>query len=345
MGLDQAFVAGRILPGMTLYLRGGVYTGAFVSSLVGVAVQPYGMEKPVIDGSLSINGSDCSYDGIEVLNSAWTTRISAQSGSNPSDLPIAGSAGSGIDVFGARTIVRNCIVHDCRQGIGLWAGAIGATLDGCLTYNNGWNGPDRNHGHQLYTQNQQPTKTISNCVFAGGYSDWALHAYTEGGYVQQYALTGNIMIGKLNIFQGGAHGIDGIICDGNVLWGGALAFGTPGSINGSVSALNTEALGGAQIAHAGSYTSYSESGTNTTLGNRILTRGRFVAVCNQANAASVPAPKAGRYTNAQNVAESITLNAGDPLPMDIWTVATPIAAAASLAQWDSRFGVFLVEAL
>jgi hypothetical protein len=77
--------------------------------------------------------------------------------------------------------------------------------------------------------------------------------------------------------------------------------------------------------------------------DRITVAGRFVAVENWSNQPSVPAPVAGTYTNALNPAESVTLAVGAPLPMTGWTVAAPIAGAGPLAEWDSRFGVFLVQ--
>lgn len=340
--LAAALQSTLIKPGHTLYLRGGTYTGAFVSGLVGVTIMPYQDEKPIIDGSFTINGSDSTYEDLEIMQSGWNSRISAETGSNPSDMPSAGAQGSGVDVNGPRTIVRRCTVHDTRQGFGLWNGAVGAVLEECLTYNNGWDAPDRGHGHDCYTQNQQPTKTIRNCAFLGGYSDYALHAYTQGSYVQNYLVDGMISMNRQNIFQGGGRGIDGIDVRNSVMLGGSLAFATGGTANGAVSARDTDALNGATISRFGGYTSYAEQGTRTALGDRILTRRRFVVVCNQSRAASVPAPKVGRYTNAQNPAESITLEASDPLPMSGWTVATPYAAVAPLATFDPRFAVFLV---
>jgi hypothetical protein len=70
---------------------------------------------------------------------------------------------------------------------------------------------------------------------------------------------------------------------------------------------------------------------------------RIVTVENWSNQASVAAPLAGTYTNALNPAESVTLAQGAALAMTGWTVAIPIAGAGPLAEWDSRFGVFLVQ--
>lgn len=76
---------------------------------------------------------------------------------------------------------------------------------------------------------------------------------------------------------------------------------------------------------------------------RVFARDTYVAIYNWNNAATLPAPIAGRYTNALNPAESITLAAGAALPMTGWTVATPIGANAPLVGWDRQFTVFMVS--
>lgn len=341
--LAEALASTRIKAGHTLYLRGGTYTGAFTSTLVGVAVRPYQDEKPIIDGSLAIDGSDSTFEGLEVLNSAWTSRWSNQTGSAPTDIPPAARGGSAIDIFGPRTTVRNCVMHDTRQGAGLWASAPGATIEGCLIYNNGWDAPDRLHGPCLYTQNRLlPAMTIRNNCFANTFSTVSLHAYTEGGYMWHYLYAGNITINMVNVFTGYTHGIDGIVCRDNIFYGGEFYLSNGGVINGTCDVFDTLLLNGAIMDHYGTFTRYTEQGTSRQFGDRTLERGRFVAVLNESNQPSVPAPKAGRYTNCQNPAESVVLAQGDPLPLSDWTVATPYAASAPLMPWNSRFGVFLV---
>lgn len=343
--LAEALQSPRIKPGHTLHLRGGTYTGAFTSTLVGVTVRPYQDEKPVIDGSLAIDGSDSTYEGLEVLNSAWTSRWANTPGSAPpaNEIPPAARGGSAIDIFGPRTVVRNCTMHDTRQGAGLWAGAVGATIEGCLFYNNGWDASDRPHGPCLYAQNRlTPSKAIRNNVFANTYSTVALHAYTEGGYMHNFDFSGNIHCDLWSLFTGYTHGIDGIVCKDNIFYKNMFTLSNGGIVNGTCDVTDTLLLDGATMEHYGSYTRYTEQGTSTQFGDRVLERGRFVAVLNESNHANVPAPKAGRYVNCQNPAESVALAAGDPLAVQNWTVAIPYAGGAPLANWDSRFAVFLV---
>lgn len=341
--LASALTSPRIKPGHTLYLRGGTYTGAFTSTLVGVTVKPYQDEKPVIDGSLAIDGSDSTFEGLDVFNSAWVSRVSAQIGSAPTDIPAAARGGSAIDIFGPRTTVRDCTMHDTRQGAGLWASAPGSTIEGCLFYNNGWDAPDRLHGPCLYAQNRlTPKMTIKNNCFANTYSTVALHAYTEGGWMWHFDFSGNIHCDLWSLFTGYLRGIDDIECRDNIFFKNLFTLSNGGVVNGTCDVFDTLLLDGATMEHYGSYTRYTEQGTSAAFGDRILERGRFIAVLNGSNAPSVVAPKAGTYTNCQNPDESVTLEQGDPLSMGNWTVATPFAAAQPLKQWDSRFAAFLV---
>ncbi len=342
--LAEALQSPRIKPGHTLYLRGGTYTGAFTSALVGVTIQPYQGEHPVIDGSLAIDGSDSTYEGLEVLNSGWVSRVSSQIGSAPTDIPPAARGGSAVDIFGPRTTVRNCIMHDTRQGAGLWSTASGSTIEGCLFYNNGWDAPDRVHGPCLYAQNHNlPVHTIRNNVFASTYSTVALHAYTEGAWMWHFRFDGNIHCNLWSLFTGYTHGIDDIVCHDNVFYQNVFSLSNGNVVNGTCDVFDTLLLGGATMSNGGTFARYTEQGTDTTFGDRTIERGRFVAVLNESQAQAVAAPKAGRYINCQNPAESLPLEAGAPLPLFGWTVATPTRGAGPLAQWDSRFAVFLIE--
>ena len=62
---------------------------------------------------------------------------------------------------------------------------------GCPIYDNGWIGTDRGHGHAIYTQNNDGTKIISDCILAGG-CGYTMHSYTQEGQVNNYVFEGNI---------------------------------------------------------------------------------------------------------------------------------------------------------
>lgn len=341
--LAEALGNTAMRPGHTLHLRGGVYAGTYTSVLAGSAAQPiairsYSGEQPIVDGALTVNGADVLWEDVTIRYSGWATRVSAQSGSTPSDLP----ASQAPAINAPRSIFRRCTFID-TAGPGFWSPAVDATFEECLFLNNGWDAPDRGHGHGLYLQNLSGTKTLRRCVFGPGYSDWSIHAYAESGSLQGFDIVECVSIGKTMLI-GGQVAVDRLTMTRNILWGGILQTGYRGSVvNGTATLTDNILANGATRTTAGTWTSLAETGTDTTTGNRILTYGGLVVVFNQAGASTVTAASAGTYRNCLNPAETITLAAGGSLPMTGWTVAAPIGAAAPLiSSTFPTFGAFLV---
>jgi hypothetical protein len=114
----------------------------------------------VANNILTINGSHAWYWGLEVMSSD-PARVTSQAGPFPTDI----RRGTGITLSSASAIkLINCIVHDAGDAIGLWTGATDIEVHGCIMYNNGWQGPDRGHGHGLYIQNNTGTKQIHDVI-------------------------------------------------------------------------------------------------------------------------------------------------------------------------------------
>jgi hypothetical protein len=116
---------GKILPGHTLYLRGGTYTGLFTSTLTGnsaspIVVRSFPGEWAVVDGApftndtqvaLQVNGGYTWYRDFEVKNS------------NPDRPEVFPYRPAALNVYGNNTKFINMVVHDGGQGIGLWTPA------------------------------------------------------------------------------------------------------------------------------------------------------------------------------------------------------------------------------
>jgi hypothetical protein len=171
-------------PGDTVTLPAGRYAGDFTATADGTAEAPIIFQaatgaRVVIDGSLTLNGDYVQCRNIEATYSSWTTRVSAQSGSAPSDIPLTKC----VTLNGVGTKLVNCVVRDTANAVGVWASAADAELYGCLVYNTGWYAPDGGHGHAVYTQSDAGTKRLRNCIFAQGYSNYGIHAYTQGGFL------------------------------------------------------------------------------------------------------------------------------------------------------------------
>jgi hypothetical protein len=181
---------GPLRPGDTLWLRGGRYMGPLVSTLTGTAALPiivrqYPGERVTLDGAgtsestLTVKGGWTWYWGFEVMDSD-TKRVTATAGSHPADL----ERGDGLAVFGPGVKLINLVVHDAADGIGFWTPAVNAEIHGLITYNNGWVGPDRGHGHGIYIQNDTGAKRIEDVIsfnnFNTGMKAWAQSTYAVG---------------------------------------------------------------------------------------------------------------------------------------------------------------------
>jgi hypothetical protein len=210
-------------PGDTLWLRGGTYHGTFTSNLHGTAASPITVrqvpgERAVIDGGNSngraiftIKGAYTRFWGFEVMSSD-PIRISSQRSPWPTDIP----RGEGVLIDqssphpGLKLI--NMSIHDTRQGISFWKEAQDGELYGNMIYNNGWDGPDRGHGHGIYVQNQSGVKRIvDNIIF---------HQFSHGiqAYGSRAAQIDNLYFEGNTLFDSGAPSIFGM--ERNVLIGG-----------------------------------------------------------------------------------------------------------------------------
>jgi hypothetical protein len=215
--LQTAFNGGypsnTVQPGDTVWLRGGTYVGIFTSSLTGtlgspIQVRQYPGERATVDGGtnppsyntavLTINGAYTWYWGFEVTNSN-TSRTNSTTGSAPPN-----QRALGFDVYGVGTKLINLVIHDTGQGVGLWTTATDSEVNGCLIYYNGWDAPDRGHGHGIYNQNRAPStqKLINNILFDG--FACGTHTYAEGGYMDNVDLEGNTAFrnGVLSLVSG-----------------------------------------------------------------------------------------------------------------------------------------------
>ena len=205
-----------VVPGSTLWLRGGRYGGAFVSSLTGTAAAPivvrsYPGELATIDGAgfgdvtLSLNGGYTWFWGLEITNS----------GGNHS----YGDRPNGLDVNGKFLKIINCYVHD-GGGNFMYApmddpdwDSEGLELYGSFFYLQGVNpqdASDRAHGHAIYSQNFQTKKQILENLVFNGFS-WGIHCYAENP--ARYVIKGFDFIGNVTFNTNAAE--SGPIVAGN----------------------------------------------------------------------------------------------------------------------------------
>ena len=207
-----------VQPGDTIWLRGGIYIPANPSwpslecYLQGTAnapiiVRAYAGERVIFQEHPQYSNS---YDqtilfqqsggyvwfwGIEI-RSTNTTRYTSVTGSDPTpaQLPLPNSGQIGAP--GVKLI--NMIIHDTRGGMGLFAAAVNAEAYGCIIYNNGWNAPDRGHGHGLYVQNLNGLMHLSDNIIFNQFG-LGIHGYSEGSSLKHFLLERNVVFNNARI--------------------------------------------------------------------------------------------------------------------------------------------------
>jgi hypothetical protein len=221
-----------VKPGDTIWLRGGFYRGAFTSRLTGAPGAPILLrqafgERAVLDGAgnaqatLTIFGQWTTYWGFEVTNSD-TQRKTSTAGPWPGDLS-RGTA-HGIIVKGPRTKLVNLIVHDAGVGIGFWADAVDAELYGNIIYFNGWDGPERGHGHGIYTQNQTGAKRIADNIIFQQFGSGLIAYGSERAFLNNLTIEGNVLFNN-----GGLSTVSGY--SRNLLLGGGTVAEAPAIVD------------------------------------------------------------------------------------------------------------------
>jgi hypothetical protein len=177
-----------VKPGDTIWLRGGTYRinnhiTKFTSRLTGsssapITVRQYPGERATVDGNILQNtGGWVNYWGFEIYNSN-TDRHTTESGPWPTDWTFTFDGKksdycvSGFDLQAPNVKLINLIIHDSiGGGIGANIPAQNSEIFGCLSYYNGWQGPDRGHGHGIYAQNASPySKSIIDTMFFGNFA-------------------------------------------------------------------------------------------------------------------------------------------------------------------------------
>jgi len=236
---------GTVHAGDTVYFRGGVYpnptsgqnngdanTGyvAFpVSVSTGTSSAPviyraYPGEQPVLDGMdtkqadiVQFQHSNIWLWGFEIMSSSplrnsVTNTYGDWSFPDPHEVPRGACTGFGSGATGGIKLI-NCILHDGEEGYANtnWQSCMDAEIYGSLMFNNGWTGPDRHHGHNVYIQNQPGSvRKVTQCIIWGA-SENNVQAYGSNDNGQ--LVTRNFTFTDDIIFQTGEDG-------GNLLIGG-----------------------------------------------------------------------------------------------------------------------------
>jgi len=222
-----------VQPGDTVWLKGGTYRceeayktkgQGFKVTLSGAKDKPVIVraargEHVIIDGGLVVRGSYVWVWDLEISQPAELSRVTDIKGSHP-DL---GNPKGGLQISaGEGSKFINLLVRDnLGGGVGCWSGVKDSEIYGCIIAANGWKGPDRNHGHCIYTQNQNGTKTVSNCIMTtrwpGGH--FTMHAYgSRRAHVDNFVIEDNIAWRHGTFLIGGGRPSHNIVVRRNYLY-------------------------------------------------------------------------------------------------------------------------------
>jgi hypothetical protein len=200
--------------------------------------------------------------GLELTNTRTSSRISTQSGSNPTDIGL----NEGLVNHGQHNEIVNNFLHDnWGDGISDESTSTDTIVYGNVIFNNGWQGPDRGHGHGIYTQNTAPSVKLDaeNIIFNNfGYG---IHAFTTSTSLDNFTFTGNV------VFQGGKASAACIGCSG--------AGASPNYfLGGSSAATNITYTNDFAYQSDGSGTNFLLGGSTTSVLNGILSLSGLVSV-------------------------------------------------------------------
>lgn len=181
-----------VQPGDTIWLLGGTYRGEFTSRLTGTAQRPIVVRqaagaRATVDGRFQIDGAHTWYWGFEVMYSD-PKRESTVAGSDPTDMPRERMT---VFVNGPYTKLIHLVIHDMGDGIFSGSAAEGAEFYGLVLYNNGWIGPDRGHGHNMYLQNRNATKLVADNAVWNAFATGIKLYGSSAAFVQNVEVRGN----------------------------------------------------------------------------------------------------------------------------------------------------------
>ena len=241
--LDSALLeSSRTKPGDIIWVHGGTYhpvvePAKYNIKLVGgdnnpIIIRTYPGERVTIEGGIQIYQPNVVFWGFEVMSSD-TDRTASESGSHPSDLNRAG----GIVIFNRNIMLINNIIHDGGSGITASFNAPNATIYGNLSYNAGWQGPDRGHGHGFYGQNDTGTKYIYENIIFNNFGSYSFHIYREGGPLNNFILYGNAAIND-TFLVGGLEPADNISVLENHIYNAKTRLGYSSKDNGTITISN-----------------------------------------------------------------------------------------------------------
>jgi hypothetical protein len=312
---------GKVQPADTIWLRGGTYSGTFVSSLAGTAaaqitVRQYPKERATIDGgatgaeTFTINGQWTTFWGFEVMQSGTQRFGTAGSGS--------GLRGTGVYVDNAANIkLVNLVVHDVGHGVYTENAAHNVEIYGLVIYDGGYEDGIRSDGHGIYLHNDGLTPKVvrDNVIF--NQFGFGIHGYAEASSQEKYlVLDGNVLFnnGTVSSFsnnpnlQVGGNGVaDNDTVTNNVLYFSPSVVADLNAKVGYNALLNGAALFAGNTLLGGSLALDVGYWQNLTVQGNTLTAQTVVVAQHDANAAATEHWSGNQQATGPSTATTVTI--------------------------------------
>ncbi len=212
-----------VQPGDTIAMHEGIYKANIWGQIYGaegkpVVIMPYNYGKVVLDANtgdpdrdknygLRLTGEYVIVQGLHFTNSS-ENRITDEEGSKGDKI----NARTGLFIYSKESKVINCKFYNNVGSALLSANeAHNLLIYGCIFFYNGWEAPDRGHGHAMYLRNDDKSKpkVIEANIFHNSF----------GRQISGYGdIEGFIVKDNISFYAGLAsqHG-----AEGNVFFGGS----------------------------------------------------------------------------------------------------------------------------
>lgn len=206
--LEQVLQSNKVVPGDTLYLRGGIYTGNWIANIGGtleapVIIKPYNLEPVIIDGVFTFGRPHLRVMDIEFTN--YNTDRTLWD--------------SGITMHPQGSWLIGCDIHDMHSdGVNWMNSGVGGVVE-CRIENCGSLNPDGppHYGHAIYTHNNAGgARLIARNLLLNSMGRYTIHIYSaSSNYLRDYTCEDNVIWGD-PVHTGGGAGLVNFVYQRNI---------------------------------------------------------------------------------------------------------------------------------
>jgi hypothetical protein len=193
-----AGASGKIVAGDTVWMHDGTYTGSFRSTVSGASGKPvvfrqYPGERAVIDGRGTPGGAQSVFYVGGQWVEFWDFEITDTDGGRVTGSTANNVRPNVVANYASNTKYINLVVHDGGVAFYNEPAYSNVEITGCIIYNNGWQGPDRGHGHGLYLKSDNGSVVARDNIIFNQFG-YGVHLYSNpgSGRLNNISMVGNV---------------------------------------------------------------------------------------------------------------------------------------------------------